>query len=260
MADYDALTYCRLIGLYSGVVADTVGSFGDADTRPDLYAPWIDAEITVRVAGQSKTPELRLIEASPPRTVLLIPVAARVEAGVLRLPGQNTGDDGVGIIAKSSLMGLGDTPLLCTVAFEPATINGRAYQYDPVTFALPVIEPADYAAGRVQIISITGGPTGGSWRLLYDNITTPGMARAVSAGELQTQLRAIVPIGVNVTVAAGPGADQFTVTFTGPLGAGNPSPLVAKSSLTGPVPADVRVDDAYTPVTVDLTTVERFTG
>lgn len=257
MADYDQLTYCRLVGLYNGIVADTVGNFGDADARPDLYAPWMDATITVRVAGQAKTPELRLTDVTPPRTMLLIPITARVEGGIFRLPGQTEGVDGVDIIAKSARMGLGDTPLLCTVSFGPATLAGRSYQYDPVTFVLPTVEPADYAAGRVQIITLMGGPTAGSWRLLYDNITTPGMTVAVTSGQLQTNLRALAPIGTNVTVVAGPGPSQFTVTFTGALGAGNPSPLVAKDALTGGDNPWVRVQDAYTPVTLDLSTVER---
>ena len=102
MADYSELTYCKLVGLYSGIVADTVGFYGDAGQVPDLYQPWMDATITVHVGGSPDTVELRLIDADPPRTIMLLPIDARVESGIFRLPGQTETVNGVEIIAKSS--------------------------------------------------------------------------------------------------------------------------------------------------------------
>lgn len=256
MADYDALTYWRLTGRYNGIVGDTTGTWGDADNRPDLFNAEIPVTLNLHVAGQRGVPELRLPGVTPPRTILLIPVDARIESGVLRLPGAPAGVDGVELVAKSTAMGLDDTPLLCTAEFGRTTIGGRLYQFAPVTFVVPTVEPAAYAAGRVQIITILGAPTAGAWQLYYDNLPTTGLPPVPTAGAVQAALRALAPIGTNVDVV-GPDGGPFTATFTGPLGAGNPSPLVPVSTLTGGTAPKVVVTDAYTPVTLDLTTVER---
>lgn len=257
MADLNALTYCRLVGFYNSVVADTVGPYGDTDERPDMFKPYMDATITVFVAGQEgRTPELRLEDATPPRTVLLTPIDCVVEAGVFRLKSQNTGIDGVDIIAKSAVLGLGDTPLLCRVDFGPVRIAGRTHQYQPVTFVLPTVERDEYTAGVHQVVTITGSPTGGLFRLLYENSATSTLARSSTAAAVQAALRALPAIGDNVTVT-GPAGGPYDVVFTGALAADTPSPLRASDSLTGGNSPEVTVEDLYQPVTLDLSTVDR---
>lgn len=257
MADLNALTYCRLVGLYNSVVADTVGPYGDTDERPDMFKPYMDATITVFIAGQEgRTPELRLEDANPPRTVLLTPIDCVVEAGVFRLKSQNTGIDGVDIIAKSAIMGLGTTPLLCRVDFGPVKIAGRTYQYEPVTFVLPTIEREDYTAGVHQVVTVTGSPTGGLFRLLYENSATSTLPRTATAAVVQAAMRAIPAIGNNVTVT-GPAGGPWDVVFTGALAADMPSPLSGSDSFTGGTAPQIVVTDTYQPVTLDLSTVDR---
>lgn len=257
MADLNALTYCRLVGLYNSVVADTVGPYGDTDQRPDMFKPYMDATITVFVAGQeNRTPELRLVDATPPRTVLLTPIDCVVEAGVFRLKSADTGVDGVDIIAKSAALGLGETPLLCRVDFGPVRIAGRTYQYEPVTFVLPTVEREDYTAGVHQVVRIVGNPTGGLWRLLYDNSATSTLPRNATAAAVQAALRALPTIGDNVTVT-GPNGGPYQVVFTGALGADIPSPLFGSDSFTGGTSPYVQIDDTYEPVVLDLSTVDR---
>ena len=261
MADLNALTYCRLVGLYSSIVADTVGPYGDDDTRPDNFKPYMDATITVFVAGhEGRTPELRLENASPPRTVLLTPIDCVVEAGIFRLKSQDSGVDGVDIIAKSAVMGLGDDLLCARVDFGPTRIGGRTYQYEPVTFVLPTVERDAYTAGVHQVVTIKGSPASGLMRLLYEGAATSTLARNATGAAVQTALRALPAIGNNVTVT-GPstntsGEPYYDVVFTGPLAADIPSPLTASDSFPDGAYVDVR--DTYEPVTLDLSTVDRI--
>ncbi|MCV7230650.1 hypothetical protein [Mycolicibacterium komossense] len=261
MADYDALTYCKLIGLFNGIVGDTTGLFGDDDTRPDLYNVNMQGVVGISI-GKTVSPQLRLPGVNPPRTILLAPTDVNVESGVLRLPGQVSSVDGVEVIAKSSVMGLGDTPLVCTVKFAPTTINGTRFQFDTVSFALPTIEPADYAAGRVQFITIRG--SAGVWRVAYDSVPIgTNLAYNANGASVQTALRGIAAIGNNVTVSNpvsdGAGNQTYMVTFTGPLAAGNPSPLTpTQVNVSGGTLPGVKVTDQYAPFTVDLSTVERI--
>ena len=262
MADYAELTYAHVVGLFNTIIGDTTGQFGDPGTTPDIYNVNMPVTLKVHVAGTNpdEVPELRIVDGNPPRTLLLAPVFARVESGVLRLPGADADQNGVDIVAKSTIMGLGDTPLLLTAQFGNATISGRTYTYDPITVEIPVVEPADYEAGRVQTITITGGPTGGQFALVYGVNPTAYLGNAPTALQMQTALRGLAQIGTNVNVTGPvtvPEGQQYTATFTGPLGAANPLILGSIENLTGGDGASVIIRDTYTPETIDLTTADR---
>jgi hypothetical protein len=262
MADYAELTYAHVVGLFNTIIGDTTGQFGDPGTTPDIYNVNMPVTLKVWVAGTStdEVPELRIVDADPPRTILLAPISARVESGVLRLPGADEDQNGVDIVAKSAILGLGDTPLLLTASFGLATINGREYQFDPITVELPTVEPADYHAGRVQTITITGSPAGGQFALVYGVNPTAYLTNAPTALQMQTALRGLAAIGTNVDVT-GPvvvaEGQQYTATFTGPMAAMNPLILGSIENLTGGTQPDVVVRDTYVPATIDLTTADR---
>jgi hypothetical protein len=268
MADYDALTYFHLTGLYNGIVADSSGLFGDPGPQPDLYNVNMDVNIALSIAGANGrplpgAPELRLTTATPPRTLLLLPILAHIESGVLRLPGADTAANGVDLVARSPILGIPDTAqFLCQVNFGQATIGGGNFQFDPVTFVVPTVLPADYHPNVVQTISILASPDGGNYTLIYGETPTVNLPWNSTLATVQAALRAIAAIGNNVTLsgpAAGPIAGTVTATFNT---AAIPRPLrlgqhdnLTSTAHTFP---SVVIADTFTPTTVDLTTVDRY--
>lgn len=262
MTDYDVLTYHRLVGRYNGIVADTTGVFGDPGNYPDLYT--VNMSVAIRIdiarAGKlvSRPPELRLTSAVPPRTLLLIPIKANVESGVLRLPGLESGQpDGVNVIAKSDILGLADDEeLIATATFGDVTIGGSVYKFDPVSYIVPEVAQADFHAGAVQNITFTGTVTGGTWALVYGPTPTLTMPATATAAAVQAALRAISAIGsTGVTVTGVPGS--YTATFNTAV-IPRPLPLDKNDNFTGTGLPSVSITDPYTPTTVDLTTVARW--
>lgn len=262
MADYDQLTNFRIVGLYNTIIGDTTGQLGDPDTRPDMFNVNMSATIREFVLDDpSNDVHIRMVTAVPPRTLILAPIEARVESGVLRLPGADAGIDGVELTAKSSMMGLGDRVLACEVTFGPAIIGGRTFQYDRIVFAVPVIEAADYHPGVHQKLTIVGGPTGGTWNVAYGDQPIANQGIAATQASVQAALRNVAAIGNNVTVTgpvAGPKGPEYDVQFTGPL-AGRALALRPLDNMVGGTNPHIEVTDYYTPTTVDLTTVTRIT-
>lgn len=264
MADYGALTYCRVVGLFNTIIGDTTGVFGDPGSTPDIYNVNMPATLKVWVLGTNRdtVPEFRITGATPPRTILLAPIAARIESGVLRLPGADEGVNGVDVVAKSDVLVLDDDhPLLLTVDFGDAVISGNTYRFDSITTELPIIQPADYTAGRVQKVTLTGGGTGGQWALVYGTAPTAFLNVTATAVQLQTALRNIPAIGNNIDVTgpvATPDGPQYTLTFTGPMAAINPYIFGKIDNMVGGSNPSVRVEDTYEPVVIDLTTCDRI--
>lgn len=261
MADFDALTYHRLIGRYNGIVADTTGPV-EPGNAPDLYAVNMAATIRLGLSTDGKrpdeTPELRLTTATPPRTLLLIPVKAAVESGVLRLPGATPGVDGVQLVAKSSVLGLDPgQELIATVTFAATIIAGTSYTFDPVSYVVPTVDPADYHAGETQIITLTGVPDGGTWSPVYANFPTVGLTHTATAGAVADALNTLDVIPDGAVSAVGNDGGPWTVTFDTDL-IPRPLPLGAIDNLTGTGLPGVSITDPYTPPTIDLTTVARW--
>lgn len=155
MADL-ALSYFQVDGTYRGIIPDTF----DPGLGPDYFNVWCDVTLTIRVEGgpRDSALELRLTGSTPPQTVLLVPVAARIETGILRLPraeapatetptaeqrAEQVAATGVRLLAKSAALGLGTGKLLCDVKFGPATILGKQWKFSDFTFEAPTVETYD---------------------------------------------------------------------------------------------------------------------
>lgn len=87
---------------------------------------------------------------------------------------------------------------------------------------------------EVQVITISGTPTGGVWRVRYGDQTTAPLAYNISAANLQVALRALSSInGAHVTVTGSDGG-PYTCTFSGDLAATELSVMTTDDSgLTG---------------------------
>lgn len=80
---------------------------------------------------------------------------------------------------------------------------------------------------EVQTLTITGTPTGGTFRLSFKGIKTAAIARNANAATVQAALEALISVGTgNVSCGGGalPGT-PVTITFQGALAAG-PQPVV----------------------------------
>ncbi|MGW4114817.1 hypothetical protein ACWEFJ_28415 [Actinosynnema sp. NPDC004786] len=86
---------------------------------------------------------------------------------------------------------------------------------------------------EVQTLTLTGGPTGGTWTATYAGQTTAGIAHNASTAAVRSALEALSTIGTgNVTVTGTPGA--WVVEFTGALGGANLTQMTASGAgLTG---------------------------
>lgn len=91
-------------------------------------------------------------------------------------------------------------------------------------------------ANEMQTVTITGGPTGGTFTLTWDGETTAAIAYNAAASAVQTALEALSNVNAgDVTCAGGalPGT-PVTVTFAGRYAGKNvPQMTAASGSLTG---------------------------
>lgn len=67
---------------------------------------------------------------------------------------------------------------------------------------------------EVQTATITGGPTGGTFKLVTHNQTTGAIAYNATGATVQTALRALSRIGPGITVTGGAGG-PYVITFSG---------------------------------------------
>lgn len=95
----------------------------------------------------------------------------------------------------------------------------------------------DFVAGvdEVQSVTITGAPTGGTFRLTFNGQQTAAIAYNATAADVEAALRLLPGIGDGgVTVSGGPGpATPYAVTFTGALGDANQPQMTASHTFTG---------------------------
>lgn len=105
----------------------------------------------------------------------------------------------------------------------------------PAGQVLGLVPGTGTAVNEVQTVTITGTPTGGSIRLIFNGQTTAAIAYNAAAAAVQAALEALSNVGVGQVTCGGgafPGT-AVTVTFTGTLAGRAPPTLVATSSLTG---------------------------
>lgn len=83
---------------------------------------------------------------------------------------------------------------------------------------------------RVQVVTITGTPTGGTFTLTIGGITSAPIAYNAASSAVQTAVRAIATPWGGATVSGSAGG-PYTITLS-PLG-GAAAPIIASSQLTG---------------------------
>jgi hypothetical protein len=115
-------------------------------------------------------------------------------------------------------------------------------QYDPEVCGLavgsiqlcygPAVNPG---VNEVQTVTITGTPTGGTFRLTWNGQQTAVIAYNATAATVQAALEALSNIGVgNVSVTGGPGpGTPYVVTFVGQFASENVSQMTATHTFTG---------------------------
>lgn len=87
---------------------------------------------------------------------------------------------------------------------------------------------------EIQTISLTGGPTGGTFTLTFGANTTSGIAYNASAATVQAALVALASIGANNVSVSGANGGPWTVEFVGSLKDAGQSLLTGSgASLTG---------------------------
>lgn len=84
------------------------------------------------------------------------------------------------------------------------------------------VQAGSGSADEVQRVTLPGGTTGGTFRLSFRGSRTAPLDHDASAAEIEAALRGLPSVaGDHIEVTAGPGANQWTVTFTGQLGQAN---------------------------------------
>jgi hypothetical protein len=84
--------------------------------------------------------------------------------------------------------------------------------------------------GRVQIVTLVGTPTGGTFTVSYGGATTSALAYNAAAGTIQTAVRLLPGLGAATVTGTAPGPFTFTLNVVG----GASGPLsVNQTALTG---------------------------
>jgi hypothetical protein len=106
---------------------------------------------------------------------------------------------------------------------------------------------------NLQIVTIAGGATGGTFTLSYKNQTTALItySAALTSATVNTAFQLLSTVGANCTVTGGAGG-PYTFTFSGPL-VGDMSPVgITNVALTGGTPTVASVATAYATFTHDM--------
>ena len=121
-------------------------------------------------------------------------------------------------------------------------LAGVGLQYDPEPCALAVgsiqlcyAPDLNLGTNEVQTVTITGTPTGGTFRLTFDGQQTATIAYNANAATVQAALEALSNIDAGyVAVTGGPGpGTPYVVQFTGPLADRNVPQMTATHAFTG---------------------------
>ncbi len=126
---------------------------------------------------------------------------------------------------------------LDTSQFVAATHYPNGYVASGTVLALldnGLYGPYAGAGNEVQSVTITGGPTGGTFTLTYSGQTTAGIAYNAAASAVQTALEALSNLAPGDVVVTGNAGGPYTVAFAGTLAATNVAQMTASgASLTG---------------------------
>lgn len=103
-----------------------------------------------------------------------------------------------------------------------------------MTFVVSPLVPYTASTNEVQTATITGTPTGGTFKLSFRGAETASIAYNAAAATVQSALQALRTIGSGNVTVSGSAGGPYTITFTGAL-AGHNVPLIVLSTnaLTG---------------------------
>lgn len=89
------------------------------------------------------------------------------------------------------------------------------------------------AVNEVQLLTISGAPTGGTFTLTYSGQTTSAIPYNASASTVETALEALSNIAPGDVTVTGSAGGPYTITFDGALGGSNVDQITATGSFTG---------------------------
>lgn len=113
-------------------------------------------------------------------------------------------------------------------------INTQDCQVSGAFFAMPIEDGITMANGvaEVQTMTISGTPTGGTYKLGFRGAETAALAYNANAAAITSALEALTTIGAGNVVVTGTG--PYTITFASALGTDNqPMVVLVNNSLTG---------------------------
>jgi len=94
-------------------------------------------------------------------------------------------------------------------------------------------EPYAAVTNEVQTVTISGGPTGGTFTLTFSGQTTAAIAYNATAATVQTALEALSNINPGDITVTGNAGGPYTVTFGGQYLGDNVAQMSATGSFTG---------------------------
>lgn len=121
------------------------------------------------------------------------------------------------------------------------TVIPAAYLSGPLyTVANSIFDTFQLMDNHIQVVTIIGSPTSGTYTLAYDGQTTGTLTLTESTTDMQTALEALSTIGSgNVTVTGAPGA--YTVALGGTLVGGVLPQLIPRTTFSGGTAPGVQI-------------------
>src|SRR5262249_50657057 len=124
-----------------------------------------------------------------------------------------------------------------TTMVDVGTNGGTAYtrpSTPPAASDTVLRTDTSYAGDNVQLVQLTGNPTGGTFTLTFNGQTTAAIAYNASAATVQIALQALTSIGSGNALVASPTGSGWVVRFAGTLaGAAQPAMTGNGAGLTG---------------------------
>lgn len=93
--------------------------------------------------------------------------------------------------------------------------------------------PYSADVSEVQVLTITGTPTGGTFTVTFNGVTSAAIAYNATAATVQAALVAMDSIGAGNVAVTGSAGGPWTLTFQGALAGSNVNQVTATASFTG---------------------------
>ncbi len=130
------------------------------------------------------------------------------------------------VIARLAIASMGLIVLSNTGQYKKRTLRKVRLGYDN---GATIVAGSD----EVQTVTISGGPTGGSFTLSFGGATTATLAHNAAASAVQSALEALSTIGTANVSVTGSAGGPYTVTFINARGKANQPQMTAAHTFTG---------------------------